>query len=204
MKKSGIVLAVALPEEVQHQSQIFQIPVVFTGVGKVNAAIATTQAIQRLTPSLLINFGTVGGVTQEPDSLCMVNSVIERDMLAMPLSKRGTTPFEEINMYMSINSKGVRCGTGDSFVHSSDPWFLSEGVDIVDMELYAIAKSCYKFNVPWLSYKYVSDSADKNAQSDWQARLSSAFSVFEHQLSYDLESIIESYENQQSREDLNP
>ena len=91
MKKSGILFAVALPEEVQHRSQIFQIPVVFTGVGKVNAAIATTHAIQRLTPSLLINFGTAGGVTQERDSLCMVNSVIERGLGPRRRSETGVS-----------------------------------------------------------------------------------------------------------------
>ena len=144
-----------------------------------------------MNPSILINFGSVEGITQESNSLCTVSSVSERDMLGVPLSRRGTTLFDKEHEYISLENSGVRCGTGDSLVYAPDPWFMEEGVDMIDMELYAIVKSCHRFSVPWLSYKFVSDAADYKAHNDWQSRLISTFSVFELQLLRDSESILE-------------
>ena len=53
-----VAIAVALPQELdgallQGAAQVF-----YTGVGKVNATLATLQALHRLQPDILINFGT--------------------------------------------------------------------------------------------------------------------------------------------------
>ena len=39
---------------------------------------------------------------------------------------------------------GVVCGTGDSFVTALDAWLTENAIDIVDMELFAIAHVCHR------------------------------------------------------------
>ena len=62
------------------------------------------------------------------------------------------------------------CGSGDSFVTAADPWLFSEGVDVVDMELFAIAYVASNHAIPWQSYKYITDDANENSGNDWQER----------------------------------
>ena len=54
----------------------------------------------------------------------------------------------------------MTCGTGDNFVTSDDPWLSENGVDIADMELFAIAHVCQRHTIPWRAFKFVSDHAD--------------------------------------------
>src|SRR5260370_31179240 len=54
-------------------------------------------------------------------------------MMAMPLAPRGRTPFSSDLDRLSSGHGDVICGTGDSFVTSSDPWLNENNIDIVDM-----------------------------------------------------------------------
>ena len=81
-------------------------------------------------------------------------------MDATPLGfKIGQTPFDEIEE-INFGSAGYSCGTGDSFVTDMTPYD-----DVVDMEAYALAKTCRNFGKDFVSYKYISD--DGNAD-DWE------------------------------------
>ena len=57
------------------------------------------------------------------------------------------------------------CSTGDNFV--TDVNKLDLIADVVDMEAYAIAKACKQADVNFRCFKYVSDNADENANTDW-------------------------------------
>ena len=102
-------------------------------------ASAATLSLLILRPSLVINYGTAGKINEELRGLVEVADVIQRDMMAMPLSPRGRTPFSPALDKLSSGHGNVICGTGDSFVTAADPWLNENGVDIVDMELFAIA-----------------------------------------------------------------
>jgi adenosylhomocysteine nucleosidase len=43
--------------------------------------------------------------------------------------------------------------------------------DVVDMESYAIAKACAKYNVEFVCWKYISDQANQDAHNDWQQQV---------------------------------
>ena len=149
------------------------------GVGKINAAYHTLKIIQATRPRLLINFGTAGGLTDGVHELVEVGSVVQRDMdlrtLGFPL---GTTPFDPQPDEITLLETGVVCGTGDDFVHSPP----EIACDIVDMELYAIAKIAVREGVPLRAFKYVSDKADESAPADWKENLSKAADCFLHRL----------------------
>ena len=109
-------------------------------------------------------------VNMKLNGLLEVGKVIQRDMQTEPLAPRGRTPFGDMpHEYFSTGQ--YTCGTGDSFVTAYDPWLHAQGVDIVDMELFAIATVAYQFNVPWSSYKYVTDDANENSGKDWQDKV---------------------------------
>lgn len=164
-----IILA-ALEQEFKF-NRILHSQVHYTGIGKINAAVRTSELIISLKPKLVINVGTVGALTLNAASASFIRSVIERDMLGMPLAIRGKVPFDsKPNEYFSDKGES-KCATGDSFVTSPDSWLVDQEVDYVDMELFAIAKTSYYFGVPWRSIKYVSDFTNDNSVKDWNKSL---------------------------------
>lgn len=80
---------------------------------------------------------------------------------------------------MLNSNTNITCGTGDSFVTEKDPWFDYSNVDIVDMEAYALARVCRDFGVNFRCFKYISDSADENAQDSWQKNIQNGQKLFQ-------------------------
>lgn len=160
---SMIILA-ALQEEIptlHTQDHVF-----LTGLGKVNATLHATKLILEHNPSIVINFGTAGSISEDfTHGLVECTGYVQRDMDCSPLGfRKHTTPFEKSGHL--IGTPEIVCGTGDSFLTDAGD-LIEDGVDIVDMEAYAIAKVCRHFKVPFRCFKYISDKADENAGNDW-------------------------------------
>ncbi|AWB34306.1 phosphorylase family protein [Orrella marina] len=173
-----LLIVTALPQELDHAPIPYEHPVVFTGIGKLNAAVTLMDAISKHSPAMVINFGTAGRLSAHASGLVEVAEVIQRDMDAEPLSPRGTTPFDETPTTIASGFEGVRCGTGDSFMRSTDSWLLDQQVDIVDMELFALALVCHRRGVAWRSFKYITDDTDENAGRDWMERIHHGRALF--------------------------
>src|SRR4051812_48314684 len=88
-----IIILTALPHELAAADAPDGVEVIYCGVGKVNAALHATRVILERKPSLVINFGTAGKIDPRHDGLLEISSVLQRDMLAMPLAARGVTPL---------------------------------------------------------------------------------------------------------------
>lgn len=161
------LIVTALPHELEHKPIPHDIPVVYTGLGKLNAALSLTDAILRYQPTLVLNFGTAGRLHDQVQGLVEVADVLQRDMIAEPLAPRGRTPFDDTPHILHSSFAGVRCATGDSFVMSTEPWLVEQNVSIVDMELFALALVCHRRNIPWRSFKYITDDTDEAAGKDW-------------------------------------
>ncbi|WP_408169132.1 phosphorylase family protein [Herbaspirillum rhizosphaerae] len=162
-----ILILTALASELNAADAPASVDVIYTGVGKINAAATAAAAILQRQPQLIINFGTAGKVNPAVDGLLDIASVIQRDMLAIPLAARGVTPLSDEPSSYSSGHGNARCGTGDSFVTAADSWLVEQGVDIVDMELFAIAHTCHRYGVPWRAFKFITDSADDDAADHW-------------------------------------
>ena len=76
-----------------------------------------------------------------------------------------------INLYLT-------CATGDSFINSEG----SHLGDVVDMEAYAIARVCKKYDVDFKCFKYISDKSDENAASDWKENIRKGNELFQTML----------------------
>jgi len=175
-----ITLCVALRAELPEPPTGFNI--VYTGVGKVQAATALAKSLCHFhKPDLIINYGTAGGLNPLVKGLVEIGTFIQRDMCAEPQAPRGTIPFSNPtvgNLKTDSSTMEVCCGTGDSFVMAPDPWFVTSDIDCVDMEGWALAYVAQQYDIPFRAWKYVSDMADENAMEDWTANVAAGAELF--------------------------
>ncbi len=179
------LVVIALEIEGQGLFERAEVSVLYTGLGKVNAALmlarklATLRAQGQL-PELVVNFGTAGSRTFATRSVVACRKFVQRDMDVTGLGfALGETPFEPLPATLEFPAvfkhlpEGV-CGTGDRFETGE----ISMPCDVIDMEAYALAKACLAENVPFASAKYISDGADHTAADDWQQSLPAAAAAF--------------------------
>ena len=162
-----ILILTALPEELD--KKLINHPVEYIGVGLSNAALYSTMAINTHKPDLVINYGSAGALNTEIKGLTPVAKVCQRDADCTPLRERGYMLGENI-LYYTSGKSGVRVGSGNNFVTDPDEW-TRQHCDLVDMELWSIAKVCTQFGIPWTSMKWVSDNADGDAGMVWEDAL---------------------------------
>ena len=153
------------------------------GVGKINATYNTFRLIKYHKPKIIINYGTAGAINRELKGIVECTKFYQRDMDVRGLNfELGETPFDKIREIIT-SKNGYSCGTGDSFVNQK----IDMNIDVVDMEAYAIAKVCKLENIKFKCFKYISDNADENADTDWNENLvlgANAFSKFIKEISF--------------------
>tara|TARA_Y100001937_G_scaffold120129_1_gene176864 strand:+ start:1635 stop:2231 length:597 start_codon:yes stop_codon:yes gene_type:complete len=185
-KKILIVCAL----EVETQGQLDDYDVLYTGVGKVNATYKLTTHFGKygsyIPYSMVINYGTAGSRKIKKKTLTDCTSFIQRDMDVTGLGfMRGETPFEKdipfvIPSKCNFNPIGrnATCGSGDNFVEDRTQYYG----EVVDMEAYALAKVCYMRDIPFISFKYITDGADEQAHEDWEANLADGIEEFKNKV----------------------
>ena len=179
--ETNYLIITALESELKREALPSGVEIVYSGIGKINATITCIKAIHQYAPKQIINFGTAGKINPGLQGLLDIGKVIQRDMNTEPLAPRGQTPF--CNKPAEYLSSGqFLCGTGDSFVTTRDPWLQSQRVDVVDMELFAIAAVAHQHQIPWQSFKYITDDANESSGNDWQEKVSHGQDLFIHRL----------------------
>ena len=186
-KKTLIVCAL----EVETQGQLEDYDVLYTGVGKVNATFALTRKFGKygsyIPYDMVINYGTAGSRKIKKKTLVDCTKFIQRDMDVTGLGfMRGETPFEQDppfviqqqNIEFNPIGRNATCGSGDNFVEDKTNYYG----EVVDMEAYALAKVCYLYDVPFISFKYITDGADEQAHEDWEVNLSDGIKVFKEKV----------------------
>lgn len=181
----NVLVVGAMEQEIQGLIEREGFAVVYTGIGKVNAAHHLTKAlIERRARGekieLVLNFGTAGSREFPRHSLVECTTFVQRDMdvsaIGFPV---GETPFDPLPAELRVNRQfpslreGV-CGTGDSF-ETGTP---KVPCNIVDMEAYALAKVCALEDFKFASVKYISDGSDETAAGDWTENLPRAAAAF--------------------------
>ena len=193
--RKNILIVSALEVETQGQLEDWKPHnLLITGVGKVNATHHLTKRLQvdgsinydaRI--NLVINYGTAGSRKYNKGELVDCTKFLQRDMDVTGLGfEKNQTPFEwepEIviqnkNIEFNPIGKNAICGTGDSFVEDSS----NHHGEVVDMEAYALAKVCYLYNVPFISFKYITDGADGNAVVDWEENVGKGIVKFKEKV----------------------
>ena len=149
--------------------------ILFTGVGKVNAAVGLTRKLAEKAskPKLVLNLGTAGSHRFPLGALVACGRFFQSDMDATPLNFRPyQTPFES---GIALESRVRVANFPVADLYSADRFVTdaSLGFPLIDMEGFALAKACENFGVPFLAVKYVSDSADEDSVA-WEETLDKA------------------------------
>jgi adenosylhomocysteine nucleosidase len=161
----------ALPQESRGQLEAAGARLLYTGVGKVNAAAALARELAEMRcasslPPVVVNLGTAGSRTIPAHTLVGCHRFAQRDMdvggLGFPA---GVTPFDEAPAVIEFPVR---------FAH------LPQAVDsdVVDMEAFALAKACLAEKVPFACAKYITDGADSDSAAHWEAALDAASRAF--------------------------
>jgi adenosylhomocysteine nucleosidase len=172
-----VALESELPRKFFYENTTRNYEIIYTGVGKINAAIVATSILSTSSYSSFINYGTAGTLKPElAGQLLEVGTVYQRDMDARPQAPLGSTPFEpgELNASIVLSKSNITLSTGDNFVMTM-PELVT---DLVDMEAYALAKACKRFKAKLTCVKYASDFADENAAEHWAENVSNGAAQF--------------------------
>ena len=180
--KIGII--VAMDKELQQLQHLFtdgNVVVEKSGIGKVNAALGAAEMIRRHHPDVIVSSGCAGG---NGDDIHVQDVVVGAEVsyhdVYCGTSIDQTTVYGQVQgMPARYKADGqllakacrVKCEgfsvhpglivTGDWFVDSKDKMrdIISHFPEAkaVDMESAAIAQTCYKYGVPFISFRVVSD-----------------------------------------------
>jgi adenosylhomocysteine nucleosidase len=181
MDHSKPLIVMALPQESRGELERAGADLLYTGVGKVNAAAALSRTLAELrcagnSPLIVVNLGTAGSRTLAAHSLVACNRFAQRDMDVSGLGfAPGVTPFDDTPAVIECPVVFAHllqklCSTGDSFAtqrHTVD-------ADVVDMEAFALARVCHAERVRFACAKYITDGADGNAGVHWEMTLEAA------------------------------
>jgi adenosylhomocysteine nucleosidase len=160
------LLVMALREEAQGYD--YDLPLLLTGPGKVNAASALAAVLARgPKPSRVINLGTAGALRSGWTGTHVISTVIQHDLDSDVLQELTGDSYG--GPLAAADPGGATLATGDVFV--SDPVVrarLAARAPLVDMEGYALAAVSHLARVPIRIIKHVSDQADEAAVRTWQ------------------------------------
>ena len=185
MSPSKPLIVMALPQESRGQLERAGAQLLYTVVGKVNAAAALARRLAELrgagnSPSRVVNLGTAGSRTIAAHTLVACNRFMQRDMDVSGLGfPAGVTPFDATPAVLEFppvfaHLPQALCSTADSFathLHAVDG-------DVVDMEAFALAKVCLQDGVAFACAKYITDGADSDSAAHWEAALDAASRSF--------------------------
>lgn len=162
-----------------------------TGMGTVKAAMATTYALEKFHPTIVVNQGTAGAQTKELSvgDMILVESAVNINQMSMPKKElgEGSDPFSwekgsqtayydadktlmELCSKIEYTSGRMRKGriaTGDIFSRETDRIIWLEetyGTCAEDMETAAVFEVCEAFATPCMSLRVISNNELKGAE----------------------------------------
>lgn len=134
-----------------------------TGVGPVEAGVATAAALAVIDPlpDLVVSLGSAGSRCRPLGAVFQISHVSWRDVDASPLGiSRGQTPFLDLAPVQPLETPLsdwplATLSTGADVV-SGDAYDAIQA-DLVDMETWAVLRACQRAGVPLTGLRGVSD-----------------------------------------------
>lgn len=201
MRKIGLVIAVeieaferkyGLPDEVLYvrnqkvmkfRAPSYELYAVLSGAGEIAAAAAAQLLIVRFDVEMILNFGVVGGLTEEISRhrLCVVRDVVHYDFDTSEADGCEVGRYLEYpSIYIPCDRAlleraiaiapelmPVTCASADKFVGSAQgkrDLHARFSAEICEMESAGIVLTCNRSGVPCLQIKMVSDGVEGGAQ----------------------------------------
>ena len=162
-----------------YQMDTYRMYVVNSGIGEIAAAAATQLLIDRFGVELVVNFGVVGGLTEEMGrtKTCIVEKVVHYDFDCSGIDPVApgqypgyadvflptTAELVERATALQPDLKRVVCASADKFVdgrEAKSALHARYGADICEMEAAGVVLTCNRCGVPCMLIKTVSDALD--------------------------------------------
>ena len=161
------LLVVALREEAEALDGV--LPVLVTGPGKVNAAVAVMAALGSSRPAAVINIGTAGSLRDGLHGVHEIHTVTQHDFDSVEIRALVNRDYGmPLELVAADESARVVLATGDRFIADGEARrALSRDAHLVDMEGYAVAWAARNVGVPVRLVKLVSDGAGEGAGQTW-------------------------------------
>ncbi|WP_435298668.1 nucleoside phosphorylase [Timonella sp. A28] len=142
-----------------------------TRIGKLNAALELTRALERGTYDEVLVLGTAGLIDEHlPAGVYEIAGAVQHDVedLAGAVGHHMAMPHK-----VETGRDGVIIATGDLFVQDTArvDAIRGLGASLVDMETYVYIWVCQQYGVPIRVVKAVSDSAQDGAVLTWREQV---------------------------------
>lgn len=167
----------------KYRTERYNLFVLDCGAGEIAAAAGTQFLISQFAVDLVVNFGVVGGLTEEMHlaKTCIIERVVHYDFDTSALDHcevgrylnypsiyiPATSELVRRAVELCPDLKPVTCASGDKFVDGPEQkrrLHAEFGADICEMEAAGIALTCNRCGVPCLFIKTVSDAVTGGAQ----------------------------------------
>lgn len=164
------------------------------GIGKVNAAMGAALTLNTQSYDGVINTGWSGAVSSVfKGDIVVSDSCVECDFDLTPIGRLpGQKPGQDDYIYKCDNAlykaacsvegfKHGNLGTGDFFLTDKarrDKYKEIFNINSFDMESGALAAVCYHLNIPFVSIRKISDSADDVGVEDYTQSLTTDMTAF--------------------------
>ncbi len=179
------------------------------GIGKVNSAIGAVEMINNYKPDLVVSSGCAGGAdtTLNVMDVVVATECVYHDVSCgteaakgqvMGMPARYATPAELVEKALSLNDTKdgndftIKAGltvSGDYFVTTKEKMqsIMNDFPEAtaVDMESCSIAQVCYVYDVPFVSFRVISDIPLKDTDASmyydfWSKIAEGSFEVTKH------------------------
>jgi len=179
---SKVILVSATPVEHGGLKELNDIPIFQVGIGKINAASNLTEILWNEEPDVVINFGSCGNLKNHKVGKVIEVGTVYNNIDVRPYAQYGCTPENNV-CEIKLSDSRIKLFTTDQIYDKTRKDYAEKYLDmikecdIVDMEGYALAYVCKQRNIPFYSYKWVSD--DGNVDS-WKENASIGFNTFKN------------------------
>lgn len=182
--KNKVILVSATPLEHGGLTELFGFPIFQVGIGKINAASNLTEILWNEEPDIVVNFGSCGNLKDYKVGEVIQVGTVHNNIDCRPFADFGVTPETNVGP-IKLSSSGVELFTTDQIYDNSRSDYskkyleMIEKCDIVDMEGYSLAYVCKQRNIPFVSFKWVSDSGEVDT---WEQNAAIGFENFQWKL----------------------
>ena len=167
-----------------------------SGIGKVNATLATEWLIREFKPDLVINTGSAGAIEAgvEVGDFVFANSVCHHDIdvspigfefgelprmpVYYPVKERWLNLLDQVAVELEDTHYFGTIATGESFIYRDEQVALINSrfraVIACEMEAAAVAQVCHLHDVEWLVLRNISDVAGADAQINFNQYIKQA------------------------------
>lgn len=167
----------------------------YSGVGKVNAAIAAQNLIDAFHCNIILNVGTAGGIS---DSVSLFDTVISTKVAYHDMDEDILTDFHPWLLSVWLHSDDALLSglketakkfpskvafgaivSGDTFIEDNDRERIKQEFMplCADMESAAVAHVCYVNKIPFIAVRTITDTAEHGGKQNFELNVKKASDI---------------------------